>query len=475
MGSIFRLPIIALSLFILLEPLYAGGLSRFFFDPQGKRLEALSEIADDSLSFTARVKKLCPNDAAKICLQFQIVPDGAADSSNLRERLEYVLQRWVSDTSIPLDYSIGPDLSDNALPLIKDLSGSPILDSFGNLQYRGNFIVSFKPPSEITFNDGEVSKTKNYILPDLLTKTGEILWSGIFFNPALRRNFDYDLTTSLFHEIGRALGLAPSGVRNSVMYPFRVERSVKSDLTLEDVSWLGRSYGSELFKQSTGTIRGRVIDGGENKPWVGAQILALPYSKVSEFEKSLDRGLFVAGGLTHEDGEFEIPGLTPDKYVLLLESVKSLPFDISLLDLFQQKFASTKSFEPEFYDGKDRESNLEAILTFSPQSIYYAAQIVVEAAQETSDVVFVTNIGDNKKNLISAPGSSSEILSQQTPPDTKKVEQVDAGEASESADGDSGGCSLNVNSAAADIPFNLLGLVFVLFLVARAIRDQKVR
>jgi len=334
----------------------------------------------------------------------------------------------------------------------------------------GNFVVSFKPPTEIVFSDGEVSFTQVYVQPELTSQSGEIRWAGIFFNPKYQPEKDYDLRAALLHEIGRSLGLAPSAATSSVMYPLKIQSVSKGVLSSDDTAWAGSFYGGDAYAQKTGKISGEVLSGKDSSPWIGAHIQALHFEDQQKFAQTLNRGLFVSGAFSKEKGKFTLVGLPPGNYILLAEADTNMPVPLSFLDAWLKKFSKAEVFETEFYDGAERESNQEAILSFSAQSIYYAASVGVAAGKETTGVSFITNVGDPKTPLIKAKGSTSEVLSKYIPP-KQAASSSESDEAS--PDGSSGGCHLKLDG---DFSLaSLLSLIFALFLLLQVRRGLKAK
>jgi hypothetical protein len=437
----------------------AGGIDRFAFSTAGKRVDLLSsQVSTNELVFVeAKIQQTCLSDSNKVCVHWDLVLNDSANEIIYSGRLKDALSIWSSDPNLKIAFHYGGVIPANPLP-------GPA-DEFGNETYDGNFLVSFVPPKDILFAPNEVSTTRRYVKPNLQTKTGEIKWAGIYFNPSYKPERDYDLRSALLHEIGRALGLSPSAVPPSVMYPVRIASGPKNSLHFDDLVWAGTKYGTDTFLKKSGSLSGRFLSGKDGSAVVGAHIQALSADKIQAFSQSQNRDLFLSGSFSKEEGRFIFPILPPGDYVLLGESAYQTPASLPLLDDWLRKYSSSEVFETEFYDGKGRESNQEPMYAFSPQSIFYAARVSVQATVETTGVTFISNVADPKIPLIEAPGSSAEKLSGVASPQQQEASKMPDTSAQPAADSSSGGCALNASQSNPETWFSLLPLAFALFLL----------
>ncbi|MDB5038665.1 MAG: hypothetical protein JWQ35_2193 [Bacteriovoracaceae bacterium] len=448
--------------------LHAGAVDRFFFTSAGLRVHPTqSDISAAGVLFMeAKVKQLCTDGTQKICIHWNLVLDSPSHLATYSSRVQDALLTWTSDSDLHL-----------AMDYAGTLAGNPTStsqDAFGNPAIAGNFIISFSPPPDVQFSDGESSIIRHYVLPDLGSKTAEIKWAGIFFNPKYVPDKDYDLKTDLLFEIGRSLGLAPSGVTNSVMYPNKIPNTPRTALSFDDMFWAGAQYGTNAFTQKMGTLSGSVLNGKDGSPWIGAHVQALPVASAQTFSQNLDRKLLITGTFSREDGKFLFRAIPPGDYLLIDESDTNMPAPLSSLDAWLKKFSPTDPFESEFYDGAGRESNQEAIFSFSPQEVFYAATLTVDAGKETTDVTFITNVADTTIPLITAKGASLETLSKNVPPAQLSPSPVPAVNQSGSTDSGGGGCELTTEKQFGGF-VSLLGLTFVLFLLALIRWDLKAK
>jgi hypothetical protein len=445
--------LLAFMLILYADSVLAGGIHRLAFDDSGKRVNSNATVY-----LEGKVKSVCSDSPSMICAHWNLILDDVLHETLYASRLKDALQVWSGSASIPLrmDYA--------GVSLSNPVSSSK--DEFGNDAMTGNFIVSFSPPAEIIFDADEVSTTKIYAKPDLANKTAEIIWAGIYFNPKYLPDKDYDLRTALLHEIGRAIGLAPSAVTASAMYPVKIAKSTKVALNSDDLFWTSSLYSTNSVEM--GSLSGTFLNGKDGKPWVGAHIQLLPKANAKSFADTLDRSLFISGAFSYEEGRFKFRNVPAGAYIIFAET----PPNPATLDDWLKIFSTKDSFESEFYDGAEKESNQEPVFAFTPLSIDYAALVNVVAGKEATGVTIISNVADPKIERITAKGSPNEILSSSIAPAQKtSADLPEPQPSSESKSG--GGCSLQPLQSFSAV--NLLALIFVLFLLLLIRRDLRAK
>jgi hypothetical protein len=171
------------------------------------------------------------------------------------------------------------------------------------------------------------------------TLTGEIVESDVFFNTAFPWSASgaataFDLQSIATHEIGHFLGLGHSalgeteiqagGLRRvlatgSVMFPIALGRGVTADRTLQpdDIAGVSAAYPEGSFRESTGSLQGRVRIGG--RALFGAHVVAF----------NPRTGVLIGGFALGAAGEFVIAGLSPGAYIVRVE-----PLDDASTDSF---------------------------------------------------------------------------------------------------------------------------------------------
>jgi hypothetical protein len=187
--------------------------------------------------------------------------------------------------------------------------------------------------------------------------SGEVIESDIFFNST----FDWSVASSgeagrfdvesiAVHEIGHLLGLAhsalgetevrPGGRRvlgaESVMFPVAFSAGTTEGRTLkaDDAAGLSDIYPTDDFRQTTGSVSGRVTKAGRGI--IGAHVIAF----------NPRTGRMVAGSSLTSEGAFTIAGLEPGPHVLRVE-----PLDDGDLDsFFDASLGVDVDFRPKFFE-----------------------------------------------------------------------------------------------------------------------------
>ena len=177
------------------------------------------------------------------------------------------------------------------------------------------------------------------------TVSGEVVESDIFFNAAFPwsaadagESGRYDLQGIALHEIGHLHGLGHSALgetelraggrrvlaAEAIMFPVAFSPGSINARTLraDDIAGIGDIYGTDAFRNDTGSISGRVTKNGAGV--FGAHVVA--------FDPATSK--MVAGFTLSHDGSFVIAGLAPGTYVLRVE-----PLDDADLESFFESSA----------------------------------------------------------------------------------------------------------------------------------------
>jgi hypothetical protein len=188
------------------------------------------------------------------------------------------------------------------------------------------------------------------------TVTGEVLESDIFLNStflwsvaAAGEAGRQDVESIALHEIGHLHGLGHSmlgeteligsGRRvlgsESVMFPIAFPAgSLNRTLHSDDIAGISDIYGNDQFRQSTGSISGRVTKNGAGV--VGAHVVAFNPAT----------GKLVASFSLADDGTFVIAGLDPGTNVLRAEPMD----DADVTSFLDASFKVDADFKAAFYN-----------------------------------------------------------------------------------------------------------------------------
>jgi hypothetical protein len=205
-------------------------------------------------------------------------------------------------------------------------------------------IVSFVPSSSIDFPTGAVALTRVAtapVPPGQSSPCGDentssvpvsfIISADMAFNP--KQNFStttpfpanqFDVQSTAAHEFGHALGLDHSGIAHAQMFPFGdTGAGQQRNLAVDDVIGISFIYPAANFASATGTISGKVTLDGNGI--FASHVVAIDAST----------GAAVVDGLTKPDGTYQLIGVPPGTYyVLVLPLAPDMNSGIYTLDDF---------------------------------------------------------------------------------------------------------------------------------------------
>ncbi|MGA0164700.1 MAG: TolC family protein, partial [Bdellovibrionota bacterium] len=307
---------------------------------------------------------------------------GDEKENQLKLATEEAMAIWKAETGLDIDFDYQGR--------IESFSGNP--EDFPDT----DLIISFNNFEDSSFLEYEISKQKKWVDDDLDREILGLNLALVAINSNLNPHIDcesnclkengfssFSLRSALVFEIGRFLGLGPSGLSSSLMFPIQNAGVFKnySQLRSDDLAFLKALY--DLESQDRGRLNGRVIDGVTKEAWIGAHLILLPAESAETFSTTRDQNLFKYSAFSNRDGSFEFFNVKPGNYVLLAESLDGASLSPELFDDFMRVFARRDTFEPDFYDGKDRESNQEN-LRYSPRAVFFAASLQVFAQEPLS-------------------------------------------------------------------------------------------
>ncbi|HMC77709.1 MAG TPA: matrixin family metalloprotease [Vicinamibacterales bacterium] len=188
------------------------------------------------------------------------------------------------------------------------------------------------------------------------TATGEVLESDIFLNSTFAWSVAgggeagrQDVESIALHEIGHLHGLGhsmlgetelSSGGRRvlgaeAVMFPVAfASGTINRALRADDIAGISDIYGSQAFRDSTGSISGRVTKNGTGVP--GAHVVA--FNPAS--------GKLIASFTLTPDGAFVIAGLEPGPHILRVEPLD----DADASSFLDSSFTVDMDFKVAFHN-----------------------------------------------------------------------------------------------------------------------------
>ena len=188
------------------------------------------------------------------------------------------------------------------------------------------------------------------------TATGEVLESDIFLNSTFAWSVAAggeagraDVESIALHEIGHLHGLGHSmlgetelisGGRRvlgaeAVMFPIAFTAgTINRALRADDVAGISDIYGTQVFREATGSISGRVTKNGTGVP--GAHVVAFNPAT----------GTLIASFTLSQDGSFVIAGLAPGPHILRVEPLD----DADVSSFLESSFTVDMDFKVAFHN-----------------------------------------------------------------------------------------------------------------------------
>lgn len=454
-----------LTLLVFLQPLHAGDFDDllFLYGQQIQPEEVSDENRSELTSKPIRFEKFCVENPERLCVRWKMHLVSDEKENQLKQASEDAMAIWRTETGLDIDFLYQGRM--------ESFSGNS--EEFEET----DLIISFNNLENSSFLEYEISKQKKWANDEegreILGLNQALVAINSNLNPhvdcesnCLKENSfsSFSLRSALVFEIGRFLGLGPSGLSSSLMFPIQRADVFKNfaQLRSDDLSTLRALYGIESMDQ--GRLSGRVIDGVTKTSWSGAHLVLLPAESIEAFSTTRDQNLFKYSTFSRRDGGFDFFNIKPGNYVLLAESLDGTSLSPDLFDDLIKVFGRRETFEPDFYDGKNRESNQEN-LRYSPRAVFFAAGLQVSNDLICSDIEIITNDLSLSSEYLAARGSSAETLSEWTLEDLGLAQKFSAER--ESFERRSGGCSLGYSKGKKGSLWMTYFLVLLLILQVR--------
>lgn len=457
--------------------LEAGGRDDALFTLDGKRV--FGEPSTEVIQVFPRLATTC--GSVQPCASWKLVVDSVDSESLVIDQITEALSLWTESEFLNLAFNYTGASTEKEIPYLLDGSNRAT-DIYENEIIEGDFVISLNPPEDVLEslrNQNAYTESIQYILPNLETGEGELLWSGVYINPdflpapygncngndciGLSGDSSLSLKSIVAFSVGQSfLGLSPSGIRKSIMYPVQknADGRVFSEISLDDLAWLNFLYPSEaLF--SSGEITGILKDGLDGSFLEGGHVTAVSSEILDQLvagENISFEDYIVSGAVVQKEGKFRIRVPEGD-YILFVESLDGNALRPDFFGQWVKYFGSNRSFLEEFYEGEGRESNLET-WDSSLATLVLSAQISVFENEVSDNVVFYTNEPSAAQNFF-ASGATNETLSSVTLADLELALR-EAQERDQSLrQSQSSGCQLTQATSSAGFGFHFISLFLI--------------
>jgi len=303
-----------------------------------ERLEIRDSFEFEPSAQTARKIKW-PRKTIEVSLSTSLMSPGAniKPDSDVVGAARRALARWSSLSNINFVVtwsqatSISPADAGDGVNLLT-IASTPENETFNSAATTGRTRVFFDPET------GNIAEADISINPRPKSEDGTELQFSTDGTPGT-----YDLEATFTHEIGHLLGLDHSAVLSSTMQArqayngtFGLPALTERTLSEDDRQKVLSLYGS---KQTSGRIEGRLID---NR--TAGALTAL--NGVNVWAENVVNGRVIASDVTAEDGTYQLEGLTPGQYRVIVSSADGTTQRLRSFELSNQVFVKADASTP---------------------------------------------------------------------------------------------------------------------------------
>ena len=303
-----------------------------------ERLEIRDSFEFEPSAQTARKIKW-PRKTIEVSLSTSLMSPGAniKPDSDVVGAARRALARWSSLSNINFVVtwsqatSVSPADAGDGVNLLT-IASTPENETFNSAATTGRTRVFFDPET------GNIAEADISINPRPKSEDGTELQFSTDGTPGT-----YDLEATFTHEIGHLLGLDHSAVLSSTMQArqayngtFGLPALTERTLSEDDRQKVLSLYGS---KQTSGRIEGRLID---NR--TAGALTAL--NGVNVWAENVVNGRVIASDVTAEDGTYQLEGLTPGQYRVIVSSADGTTQRLRSFELSNQVFVKADASTP---------------------------------------------------------------------------------------------------------------------------------
>jgi len=303
-----------------------------------ERLEIRDSFEFEPSAQTARKIKW-PRKTIEVSLSTSLMSPGAniKPDSDVVGAARRALARWSSLSNINFVVtwsqatSVSPADAGDGVNLLT-IASTPENETFNSAATTGRTRVFFDPET------GNIAEADVSINPRPKSEDGTELQFSTDGTPGT-----YDLEATFTHEIGHLLGLDHSAVLSSTMQArqayngtFGLPALTERTLSEDDRQKVLSLYGS---KQTSGRIEGRLID---NR--TAGALTAL--NGVNVWAENVVNGRVIASDVTAEDGTYQLEGLTPGQYRVIVSSADGTTQRLRSFELSNQVFVKADASTP---------------------------------------------------------------------------------------------------------------------------------